>query len=87
MAISVYILSAAISLICAILLLRAYTTNRVRLLFWSGLCFIGLTLNNILLLVETQLYPSVDLAVLRALPAFLGLLALLYGLIWETPLV
>ncbi len=87
MDIAVYILSAVISLICAVLLLRAYMANRVRLLFWSGLCFIGLSLNNILLLVDTQVFPAVDLAVVRAVPAFLGLLALLYGLIWETPLV
>ncbi len=87
MDIAVYILSAVISLICAILLLRAYMANQVRLLFWSGLCFIGLSLNNALLLVDTQVFPAVDLALLRVVPAFLGLLALLYGLIWETPLV
>jgi hypothetical protein len=82
----VYVVSAIISLICAVLLLRAYAANHVRLLLWSGICFVGLTLNNIFLIVDTQIFPSTDLAVIRALPAFLGMLALLYGLIWETPL-
>ena len=81
----VYALSAGISLICAVLLFRAYATNHVRLLLWSGICFVGLTLNNILLIVDTQFFPSTDLAVIRAIPALLGMLALLYGLIWETP--
>ena len=46
MAAIVYILCALTSLTCAVLLLRAYRQNGVRLLFWSGLCFIGLALNG-----------------------------------------
>ena len=45
----VYLLCALTSLACAVLLLRGYFRTRVRLLLWSGLCFVGLALNNALL--------------------------------------
>ena len=80
----VYLLCAATSLACAVLLLRAYKQSRVRLLFWSGLCFIGLALNNALLFVDLEVFPQTDLFLLRSLPALVGLLLLIYGLIWDT---
>ena len=49
MASVVYALCALTSLACAVLLLRAYRRSWARLLFWSGLCFVGLALNNVLL--------------------------------------
>ena len=45
----VYVLCALTSIACAVLLLRGYFRTRVRLLLWSGLCFVGLALNNALL--------------------------------------
>jgi hypothetical protein len=84
MAGAVYILCALTSLACAVLLLRGYRQSGVRLLFWSGLCFIGLALNNGLLFLDKKVFPDVDLFVLRSLPALGGLMLLLYGLIWET---
>lgn len=45
----IYGLCTAAALVCTCLLLRAYVRNRYRLLLWSGLCFTGLTLNNLLL--------------------------------------
>ncbi len=80
----VYILCALTSLACAVLLLRAYRQSKVRLLLWSGLCFIGLALNNGLLFLDKKVFPDVDLFLLRSLPALAGLMLLLYGLIWET---
>jgi hypothetical protein len=44
----VYILGAASTLLCAVLLLRQYRVGRQPLLLWSGLCFCGLTLTNTL---------------------------------------
>lgn len=79
----VYLLCAATSLICAVLLLRGFRQSGVRLLLWSGLCFIGLTLNNMLLFVDLEMLPQTNLFLLRSLPALAGLLLLLYGLIWE----
>ncbi len=80
----VYILCAATSAVCAALLVRGYRRSGARLLFWSALCFIGLALNNLVLLVDLRVVPQVDLATVRLLPALAGVLLLLYGLIWET---
>ena len=80
----VYLLCALTSLACAVLLLRAYGRTRVRLLFWSGLCFAGLCLNNVLLLVDLRVMPHLDLSIVRMLPALLGVTVLVYGLIWES---
>ena len=79
----VYILCTLTSLTCAILLLRGYWQSRVRLLLWSGLCFIGFALNNALLYVDTVIIPQTDLSIVRTMPALIGVVLLLYGLIWE----
>jgi hypothetical protein len=84
MAEAVYILCALTSLACAVLLLRGYSHSRVRLLFWSGLCFVGLAINNTLLFVDLVLVPQIDLSFLRNIPNLVGIILLLYGLIWES---
>jgi Family of unknown function (DUF5985) len=84
MATIVYVLCALTSLACALLLLRGYRQSGARLLLWSGLFFVGLFLNNILLIIDLRVVPRVDLAVLRLLPALIGVLLLLYGMIWES---
>ena len=80
---AVYILCAATSVACAILLLRNYLMNRTRLLLWSGLCFVGLALNNILLFLDLVIIPAVDLSLWRSMATLIGLAFLLYGLIWD----
>lgn len=80
----VYGLCVITSAICAALLLRGYFRNRVPLLLWSGLCFAGLTLNNVLLFIDVHVVPLIDLSAWRTLPALIGVLLLLYGMIWET---
>ena len=80
----IYALSAATSLACAGLLLRGYRRNGVRLLLWSGLCFTAFTLNNVVLFFDFIVFPERDLFALRSGSALLGLLLLLYGLIWDT---
>lgn len=83
MATVVYALCALTSLACAVLLLRGYASSRVRLLLWSGLCFAGLAVNNILLFVDMRIVPEVDLSVWRSIPAVIGVGLLLYGLVWD----
>ena len=84
MAEAVYILCAVTSLACALMLARGYLRSRARLLLWSSLCFIGFALNNSLLFVDKVLLPTqVDLSTVRTSTALLGLLILLYGLIWD----
>ena len=82
----VYFLCALASLICAALLSRKYKQTRVRLLFWSSACFACFAINNILLFVDLVLLPNaIDLSTLRNSTNLLGLLLLLYGMIWDTP--
>lgn len=80
----IYILCALASLVCAVLLWRGHRQSGARLLRWSALCFIGLFLNNVLLIVDTHLIATVDLALYRMLPALIGALVLVYGLVWDT---
>lgn len=80
----VFILSAATSCLCAILLLRGYSQSRVRFLFWSGLCFAGLAIDNVLLYVDIVIVPLIDIAAWRRVPALLALMLLVYGLVWDT---
>lgn len=83
MAESVYALCAVTSIICAVLLLRGFRASRMRLLFWSALCFIGLALNNVLLLIDLYAFPKVDLFIPRTVLALIAVGILLHGLIWE----
>lgn len=78
----IYALCAVTSLACATLLLRGYLRTRVRLLWWTGLCFVGLFLNNALLVLDARL--AQDISATRTLPALAGVALLLYGLIWDS---
>ena len=81
----VYSLCALTSLVCAVLLVRAWLRSRAKLLAWSSICFIGFTINNALLVVDLVLYRNqVDLALPRAVTAFLSVLALVVGLVWRS---
>jgi hypothetical protein len=66
-----------------VLLFRAYSRSGVRLLLWSALCFVGLSVANVLLFLDLAVYPDVDLRVWRLAASLAGLLFLLYGFIWE----
>ncbi|NUQ20279.1 MAG: hypothetical protein HOQ09_04895 [Gemmatimonadaceae bacterium] len=79
----VYVLCALTSAACAVLLWRGYRQSRARLLLWSSICFIGLALNNVVLIIDVRMLPTVDLATWRSLPALLGVAALVYGLVWD----
>ena len=67
----IYGLCGLTSLLSAALLWRGYLRSRYRLLLWSALCFTGLTLSNLLLMLDKLIFPDVDL------------LPLLYGLITD----
>jgi hypothetical protein len=79
----VYGLCAITSVVCAVLLLRAYQRSPTRLLLWSGLCFTGLALNNVLLFTDYQLGTEADLSLYRNLTAAGSMVMLLVGLIWD----
>ena len=81
---AVYLLCALTAAGCAFLTLRGWRVARSPLLFYCGLCFVGLTLNNIVLVVDRLVLKDVDLWPLRIAPALLGVSALIYGLIWRS---
>lgn len=81
--IALYLLAIVSSLACTVLLFRAYAQRRLRLLLWSSLCFVGLSVSNVLLFVDMVVFPSIDLRPARLIAALVGLLFLLYGFIWE----
>ena len=84
MATLVYMLGFVVTLTCAVLLLRAYLRVRGRLLFWSGLCFVGLTASNALLVIDLVFVPDVNLYVWRLATAAAAMIVLLFGLVWES---
>jgi hypothetical protein len=79
----IYMLCAATSLACCLLLLRAWRRTGVDMLFWSWLCFAGLTANNMLLVVDKLVLPLVDLSPARILVALVSVSLLVFGLLWE----
>ncbi len=80
---TIYILCALTALICCVLLLRGYRQSRVRLLFWSGLCFGALTLENFFLFLDKIIFLQKDLSLIWMSCSFAGVVLLLYGLIWK----
>lgn len=80
----VYVLCAITSVVCAVLLWRGWKRSGVKLLRWSAICFVGLSLNNLLLVIDTRFLTTVDLALVRMLPALVGAAVLVYGLVWDT---
>lgn len=83
MSVALYVFTIVVTLFCAVLLLRAWTRVRRGLLLWSGLCFVGLTLDSVLVLVDMILFPSLDLFTWRLASVAISLSLLVFGMIWE----
>jgi len=83
MASIIYTLCALTALLCAVLLLVSYARSGYRLLLWSGLCFVGLTLNNLLLVLDKLVLPH-DLSLWRSTTDLAAMCVLLFGLVWDT---
>jgi hypothetical protein len=83
MAALIYLLCTLTCLACCGLLVRAWRASKSRLLFWSALCFAGLSLNNFLLVIDRLVFTAVDLSTWRLVTALVALLLLLFGLVWE----
>jgi hypothetical protein len=85
MASIVYALSTLTCIACAYLLLRSFKRTGTRLLLWSGLCFIGLALNNILATIDVNTPTDLmDLSTLRVMVSIVSVSILIYGLTWES---
>ena len=79
----VFILCALTAFACTGMLLRAWLRSRARLLLWSALCFAGLTVNNVLLVLDRLVFTGVDLSSWRLGLALLAVLLLVTGLVLE----
>ncbi|HEX6980848.1 MAG TPA: DUF5985 family protein [Alphaproteobacteria bacterium] len=79
----VYFLCLGASLLCLVLLIRSYMRTGTTLLLWSALCFVGLALNNLFLIVDVILLPEVYILPFRYLSSLAAVGVLLYGFIWE----
>lgn len=80
-----YLMAVLTCLACTVMLARGYMRTRERLLLWSTLCFVGLSISNVLLFFDVIVYPTqVDLRLWRVSATFVGLVFLLYGFIWES---
>jgi hypothetical protein len=80
----VYLLCMATSGLCAFLLFRAWLRTRTPLLLWTAACFVMLTINNVLLVVDLVVLPQEDLSLFRAASALIAAGVLLFGFIRET---
>lgn len=78
---AIYILCFLTSVAIAFLLLRGFARTGERILAWTGLGFLGLSLNNAVLIVDAMVVPGMDLSLLRNIPTLLGLTLMVYGLI------
>lgn len=79
----IYSLCALTSVACAWLSLRGYQRSGHRLLFWSGLCCLGLSVNNVLLVLDKLVFTMTDLTLWRLVAALAAVVLMLFGLIWE----
>ncbi len=80
-----FLLAIVTSLGCTVLLFRGYVRTGLRILMWSALCFVCLTVNNLLLFIDVILLPAtIDLRVFRHGTALVGMLFMLYGFIVES---
>lgn len=83
MEVAAYVLCTATALACTVLLWRGYLRSKVRLLLWSGLCFLAMTVENAILFIDRVVVPETDLALVRVITGLIGIVVLLFGLIWE----
>jgi hypothetical protein len=80
----IYLLCALTAGGCSALLYKAYRASHAPLLFWSALCFAGLTLSNLIVVVDNVFLPMSDFAPWRVGISVVSIGVLLYGLIMES---
>ena len=80
---AVYVLSVVIGVACAVLLARGHLRSPSRLLLSAAICFAGLALNDVGLIVDVFVLPGISLVAVRSLPALVGLAVLVRALIKE----
>ena len=80
----VFFLCVITSSACMWLLLRGWRRTGTRLLLWSALCFVGLSINNLLVFTDLVILPrTVDLVPWRHVTSLASVSVLIWGFIWE----
>jgi hypothetical protein len=79
----VYFLCFFTSAACAWLLLAGWRRSRARLLLWSGLCFLFLAANNVLVILDLLVFTRIDMRLERLLLTLVAVAILLFGFIWD----
>jgi uncharacterized protein DUF5985 len=80
---ALYLLCFLTSLSCCLLLVRSYRRNKSRILLWTAACFVLLAIDNLLVVLDLIVLPTVDLSLPRLVATFLAISTLLVGFIWE----
>ncbi len=80
---ALYLLCFLTSLSCCLLLIRSYRGNKSRILLWTAACFVLLAIDNLLVVLDLIVLPTVDLSLPRLVATFLAVSTLLVGFIWE----
>lgn len=81
---AVYFLCFGTSAVCAGLLVSSYRRNSAPLLLYSAICFVMLALNNLFVVLDILVLPSINLLPLRRLTSLAAVSVLLFGFIWES---
>jgi hypothetical protein len=71
------------SVLCTLLLARAYFRTQRRFLLWCALSFAFLAVNNTFVLADILFFPDASLAPYRQAAALAAVLVLVYGFMWE----
>lgn len=79
----IYGLCTILSLAIAVMLWRQHRRGPSRMIYWTALCFTGLALSNLVLVVDKLVFPDLDLRVLRHSISLLSIGLLLFGLVYE----
>ena len=79
----VYAVSVLVGSLCAFLLASAHRRSPSPLLFAAALCFGGLALNDLGLIIDIFVLPDINLVAVRSLPALAGLAVLVRALVKE----
>ncbi len=83
MATFIYALCTLTALGCCVLLMRGYLRSTTKLLFWAGLCFAGLAISNLIVVIDKIVLPLQDLSPWRVSVSVVSVGVLLFGLIFE----
>lgn len=79
----IYGLCTLLSLAIAAMLWRQQRRAPTRMIYWTALCFSGLALSNLVLVLDKLVFPELDLRVLRHSISLVSIGLLLFGLVYE----